>query len=251
MLNRILIAAVLSIAAGSVYGIWMVLDTPIQKFVVQGELSTQEQKQVDNLLAGLNAGGILSTSLGDISATLLHLPWARGVSVRRQWPHALVITLKRANPIARWGEHQYVSAAGELMALPDSYLGLPQFTVALDDPASTMGVYRLLEQVFVRENLRISELIQNGQGEWTVLVKNPGSHQTTKILLGAEQLNERAHRYLRLQRQVLVDAAQQVDYVDARYASGLAVRYQPSGEDTGAPGDAAAAAHQQLAGGTD
>ena len=51
------------------------------------------------------------------------------------------------------------------------------------------------------------------------LVKGP------EIVLGAEQLNERMHRFLLLHRRVLNDAGRPVAYIDARYANGLAVRF--------------------------
>ncbi len=248
MFNRIMLLLLPVVLAAAGYGAWRLLDSPLQRFVVRGDLSAMEQSSVHTRLAALHSRGILSTDLADVADALRALPWARAISVRRQWPDAMVITLQRAQPIARWGEARYLSAAGELMTLPDEYLGLPRFDVAVENPLKTLGVYRLLDQILVRAGLRISRLAQNQQGEWQVDVKayDGTATGTVTVLLGGERLNERAHRFLLLQRQVLAATDESVAYVDARYASGLAVRYQPR---PGGAGDAGLAANLSNTGG--
>ncbi|MEE4281898.1 MAG: cell division protein FtsQ/DivIB, partial [Pseudomonadales bacterium] len=80
----------------------------------------------------------------------------------------------------------------------------------------------LLDQIAARESLAISRLAQNSQGEWSVeLSKGP------RVLLGAQQINERMHRFLLVYRRVLSAGDKPAEYVDARYANGVAVRYVP------------------------
>ena len=74
----------------------------------------------------------------------------------------------------------------------------------------------------------IRELHQNGQGEWRIELSDG-----PQVLLGAQQLNERMHRFLLVHRRVLKSSAVAAEYVDVRYANGLAVRYKepvPDGE---------------------
>jgi cell division septal protein FtsQ len=47
------------------------------------------------------------------------------------------------------------------------------------------------------------------------------------VLLGAQQINERMHRFLLVYRRVLSAGDKPAEYVDARYANGVAVRYVP------------------------
>ena len=130
------------------------------------------------------------------------------------------MTLDRSRPVARWGEDQYVSAYGDLLSLPDEYATLPQFDVAVSTPDQAMQVYRLLDQIAARESLAIAGLVQNGQGEWEISLRDG-----PRLRLGAEQLNERMHRFLLVYRRVLEGGARAADYVDARYANGVAVRF--------------------------
>ncbi len=138
-----------------------------------------------------------------------------------------MVTLHRARPVARWGENEYVSAFGDLLTLPDEYVGLPRFEVAVSSPLRAMEVYRLLDQIAARAGLVISDLAQNQQGEWSLQVLDG-----PRVLLGGEDLNERMHRFLMLHRRVLNGAENPAVYVDARYAKGVAVRFTQPTETT-------------------
>lgn len=218
--GRLLVMITVASIAVLCVGVWRVLDAPLRGFVIDGELSAAERTELQQALATMPLHGILSTSLESVAARVKALAWAREISVRRQWPDKLVVTLHKASPVARWGEDQYLSAFGDLLSLPDNYVGLPRFDVSVASPVAAMEVYRLLDQIAARENLAIRELRQNAQGEWSLsLVQGP------EVVLGAEQLNERMHRFLLLHRRVLEGAEQTVAYIDARYANGLAVRF--------------------------
>ena len=217
---------------------WQLLDRPIEHFEVGGNLTESEQQQISQALIGQHVSGILSSNLEEIKKSLVHLPWAQQVSVRRVWPDTLALSVTRARPIARWGANAYLSSSGELISLPDDYVGLPQFFVELDEPQQTMNVYRLLDQIFERENLTISRLEQNAHGEWVVQLLHNKQNlpkaqnaQQIELQLGDQQLNQRAHRFLMVYRRVIANHDQLVDYVDARYASGLAVRFKGASTD--------------------
>jgi len=203
--------------------VWITLDSPVRGLVISGDLSPMERQEVQQALSNEPYAGVLSTNLSGVAARLDHLPWAREITVRRLWPDQIEVTLQRAGPVARWGAHQFVSAYGDLLSLPDTYPSLPHFEVSLSTPHETMEVYRLLDQIGAREGLTISALQQNSQGEWGLRIEDGPA-----VLLGSEKLNQRMHRFLLVYRRVLRDAPRIAEYVDARYANGIAVRYAHS-----------------------
>jgi cell division protein FtsQ len=201
-------------------GVWRVLDRPVRGFVIEGDLTKMERAELQRTLADQPVKGVLSTSLTEIASHVEQLPWTRQINVRRQWPDQLIVTMSIASPVVRWGEDLYLSAYGDLLALPDHYPGLPEFDVAIATPQQAMQVYRLLVQIAAREQLNIARLEQNEQGQWAInLSKGP------RVLLGAEQLNERMHHFLLVHRRVLAEDTREVEYVDARYGNGVAVKF--------------------------
>ena len=221
MIGRVMFALTAASVVLLIFATWRVLDQPLTTYVVSGELSAAERETVRQVLSSVPAAGILSADLQTVSDTVREIPWAREVSIKRRWPDALEVMLHRAQPVARWGASEYVSASGELLSLPDDYPGLPQFDVQQNSPQQAMEVYRLLDQISARENLPIERLTQNAQGEWTVQFADG-----LRVHLGAEQLNQRMHRFLLVYRRVLLSDDRVATYVDARYANGVAVQYE-------------------------
>ncbi len=220
MLNRMLLCIVAAAAAFGTYGIWALLDVPVSKLVISGDLTQIEQASVRAALTSGSLGGILTTDLKLLESKLDEMHWARNVAVRRQWPDTILVSLTREMPMARWGKDQYISAGGHLLTLPDQYFDIPSFDVAISSPHRAMEVFRLLDQIASREGLDITSLKQDAQGGWSLDFDNKIS-----LALGSEQLNQRMHRFLLLHRRVLLDEPRSVQYVDARYSSGVAVKY--------------------------
>ena len=226
MFSRVMFAATVASILVLAFTLWRELDNDVTKIVINGDLTPSERTSIREVLVNgewADIGGVLSFNLAAVASRVQTLPWARDVSVRRSWPDALVVTLHRAQPVARWGSDEYVSVGGRLHTLPDTYAGLPRFDVALAAPEQSMEVYRLLDQLAAPQELRIAELRQNLLGEWILLLTADGAQFSVR--LGNEQLSQRMRRFVSAYRKFFRDDARQLQYVDARYATGLAVRF--------------------------
>ncbi|MEM7096901.1 MAG: FtsQ-type POTRA domain-containing protein [Pseudomonadota bacterium] len=223
MWNRMGLALLTLTIAAIMTGAFMLLNRPIERVLVHGEFSGAEQSKIQQALAPYTQQGILTVQLDDIRAGMEELPWAQNLTLRRVWPDTLEVNLRRAQPIAKWGDENYVSPYGRLLSMTEDYAGLPQFNVALASPIATLSQYRLLNQIFEREQLTLLELNQSPIGEWEVKLKS--QKQQMEVFLGGEEVGERAHRFLKFYRRVLQPDNRQVAYVDARYPSGIAVRF--------------------------
>ena len=222
MMVKRLIFVLLAVAGiTAVFAAWSALDRPIQTIVVSGEPTEAERRRVEETVASAELAGILSTNLDAIEAQLKRLGWTRSVTVRRHWPDRLEIRLHKVVPVARWGDHDYLAADGQPLKLPDHYAHLPALNAHISTPQQTMEVYRLLQLFASRQELRITRLTESPQGEWQVGFSG-GMH----LRLGARDVNERMERFLRAYAVALKDQPRRIDYVDARYTSGIAVRFK-------------------------
>ena len=150
MLSRILVSLTLVSIAVLCAGVWRVLDAPLRGFVIDGELSAGERTELQEVLQTVPLQGVLSTSLATVTEAVTSLPWAREISVRRAWPDQLQVTLHKAAPVARWGDDKYLSAFGDLLSLPDEYVGLPRFDIAVATPVAAMEVHSSTQMETVR-----------------------------------------------------------------------------------------------------
>ena len=207
---------------GAVAGIWHVLDRPVVTVVVTGEPTQAEREWVEQALSSVLLGGILSTDLGAIENQLITMGWTRQVTVRRHWPDRLEVRLHKVVPVARWGAQGYLAANGEPMELPDEHYDLPVLSANISTPQRTMEVYRLLQLFASRLDLQIVTLSESPQGEWRV-----GFTDGMQVFLGARDVNARMQRFLLAYGSALRYRGLAVDYADARYTSGIAVRFRP------------------------
>ncbi len=221
MVKRLVLTLVAVAGLVLVYAAWSALDRPIQTVVVSGEPTQAERRRVEESMASAELAGILSTNLEVIEARLRQMGWTRDVTVRRHWPDRLEIRLHKVVPVARWGDHDYLAANGQPLQLPDHYADLPSLNAQISTPQQTMEVYRLLQLFASRQALRITHLTESPQGEWQV-----GFASGMRLRLGSSDVYERMDRFLRAYAVALKDQPRRIDYVDARYTSGIAVRFE-------------------------
>ena len=126
MLNRLFLMMLAIAVIGVLSGAWVLLDQPIKRFKIEGELTVSEQSQVQDLLQSLPRaeGGMLTTDLAGIHAHFRAIDWAHAVTVKREWPDTLIVSLERLIPMAKWGQGQYLTTTGEVVSLPDDPAGL-------------------------------------------------------------------------------------------------------------------------------
>ena len=200
--------------------LWAILDKPIDTLVVEGDMTPAERTRIRGALIEVNVEGILSTDLADFEDTLKSMGWARGVEIRRKWPNKLIVNIRKESPVAKWGTDDYLTADGSLLQLPDQYPNLPTLRSSVSNPQQSMEVYRLLQQFASRQALRIMDLSESAEGEWVVEFANG-----LALHLGSSKINARMKRFLRAYSSVLHEKVAIIDYVDARYPSGIAVKF--------------------------
>ena len=210
---------VLSVVVAGIV-IWIKFDRPINTIVIEGDLTLAEQVAMQKHIGTLDLPGILSLALPRLETQLQQMDWARRVDVRRRWPNKLVIYVYKESPVAQWDDHTFLSADGDILQLPDQYDQLPRLSAQLSSPRESMEIFRLLQQYAARQGLEILELIETAQGEWHV-----GFESGTVLRLGAVELEARMNRFLSAYTNIIQQQRRPVAYVDARYPSGVAVRY--------------------------
>ncbi len=200
--------------------VWPALDQPIRTVIVAGEPTQAERRGIQDSMSKVELGGILTTDLNEVERQLQQMGWTRQVMVRRQWPDRLEVRLQKVVPVAKWGEDDYLAANGEPLQLPNEYPNLPALSAHISSPQQTMELYRLLQLFAARQGLTIMTLTESPQGEWEV-----GFENGMDLKLGSSDVNGRMQRFLRAYGVALKTQQQTIEYVDARYTNGIAVRF--------------------------
>lgn len=204
----------------SAFGLWQLLDRPIEIVHVGSELTEVERQAVISAVRKTIDGGILSTDIDDVASALRNLSWPRTAEVRRVWPDKLEVDVTKVSVIARWQTDSYLTSTGSVVKVPAEVPNLPLLDCAIATPAEAMEMYGMLRDIATNEALVLTELEQNRIGEWQIRFAN----QLT-VNLGAEKVVERMHRFAHTYRNSASLGAGTLAYVDTRYPNGVAIRF--------------------------
>ncbi|MCY3620758.1 MAG: cell division protein FtsQ/DivIB [Gammaproteobacteria bacterium] len=191
---------------------------------LEGQLTVPESRQVQEVVATvLSRPGVHGAQ--DVAAAIESIGWVRQVLVRRRWPDTLHVAVVRDTLAAGWGDDAYLTTGGDVVPVPpDSGDGpdsdLPILSGSLSDGSETMRIYNLLNAPARAAGLSIVRLDEDGVGNWRVAFADG-----MEVVLGSVALRERFDRFLVVYGRELAQASERVVRVDARYHTGVAVRW--------------------------
>lgn len=237
-LSWLLVYAQLALAVAAVVGLgWGVssgyryLDAPVEVIAIKGDYSNVTQQELARWVEPLLNGGMISLDLGALRASVKTHPWIAEASISRAWPNGILIEIQEELPVARWGASGFLNSRGEALQIDDNS-GLQQLPM-LSGPEGweqqVMHRYRELAALLLAANLQIDDLVMNQRGAWRVSLLN-----APELVLGRDDLEQKIQRFLVVWERGLSERAARVAQVDLRYDNGVAVRWHPAKEISGA-----------------
>ena len=224
--NRVLIlcCAAVVVAAG-VKGVLVVQSLPVQRINVSGELEHTQAQAVQDVVEPELAGGFLNADLQQIRRQLESLPWIYEAGVRRRWPASLEIHVVEETPIARWGESGFLNHQGGIFhsARAGGWDELPLLTGPQGSAPELMTKYQRLLGFLSPLNLSVVQLSVDGRGQVEAVLANG-----VQLNLGDADFLARMRRFVTLYERELAERVDEIERVDLRYASGVAVAFRTS-----------------------
>ncbi len=143
---------------------WIKFDRPIDKIVIEGDLTLAEQAAMQKHIGGLELPGILSLVLPRLETQLQQMDWARRVDVRRRWPNQLVIYVYKESPVAQWDDHTFLSADGDILQLPGSIRSVAKIVGTVKFSAGKHGDLSAAAAICGTAGLGDLRISRNGTG---------------------------------------------------------------------------------------
>ncbi len=222
-LNRLIIltgAGVVMVAALQAY--ITLQSIPVQHITVTGELEHTRTSLIQDMIQPALVGGFLRADLQRIRTELEELPWIYQATVQRRWPNALEINVVEQLPIARWSDNGFLNHEGEVFqsASGQEWENLPRLQGPQGSAKALVAGYQRIVEILAPLHLRVAQLTVDERGQVDVVLE--GGMQ---LLLGSEDFLERMHRFVAIYRAELAGRAAEVERVDLRYETGIAVAF--------------------------
>lgn len=196
---------------------------PVKQVQVEGNLDHVNHEQIQLIVSKYLKGNFYTLDLQRTRAAFEKLPWARKVSVRRQWPDTIVVQIEEHQALGRWGGVALVNRYGELFqAASDAQL--PTFYGPGDAVKEVAQGYASFAQMLTQTSLQIQQLSLSSRRAWEI--KTVDGRQ---MMLGRESARQRLQQFVSAYRQQANIAESDWRYADLRYPNGFALRMPRSG----------------------
>lgn len=167
-------------------------------------------------------GNFFTVDLEQVRLAFETVPWVRKVSVRRQFPWQLEVTLEEHEAVAHWNGSELVNSYGEVFTA-QSEQSLPSYNGPLDSAPQVMEMYARWSRQLAPLKQSITQIGLSPRFAWQLRLSNG-----MVLELGRAQMDERLARFVAVYPYSLARLPRNVNHVDLRYRNGFAA-YLPEG----------------------
>lgn len=196
---------------------------PVKHVQVEGNLNHVNHAQMQLIVSKYLQGNFYTLDLRRTRAAFEKLPWARKVSVRRQWPDTIVVLIEEHQALGRWGSLAMVNQQGELFQAA-SDAALPIFYGPGDAVKEVAVGYRMFSQMLAGTEMRIQHLSLSSRRAWEMRTVDG-----RQLMLGREDARQRLQRFVAVTQQQATQIPADWRYADLRYPNGFALRLTAAG----------------------
>ncbi|WP_440874513.1 cell division protein FtsQ/DivIB [Thalassotalea sp. PLHSN55] len=199
---------------------------PVNSIVIRGEMPYTSKADIDQIMQSINLGNFFHVDVNEVQQKVAKLPWVYSVSVRKQWPDEVQLYIVDQTPVARWNGDFFINSQGQAFQADVSRVNhaLPAFFGPEGSEITALDNFKSLNKLLAFKALSIDELVLSERYSWQLILSDG-----VTLNLGREERVERIQRFMDVYSQIKENKKenQQVDYVDLRYDTGLAVGWKP------------------------
>ncbi len=206
----------------------------IQKITLTGDAAHVDREGLRASVVKLLEGNYFSIDSAHIVEVISKLPWVETVRLRRQWPDTLMIDIEEYQPIAHWGDEQWLTTTGKLVSLPlAKNVVLPQLDGPLNSVERVWETYQRWSGLFAENGISLRKMKLSRQHLYKLNLeytsRRPGAPRGFEMILTESNADQQLKTFLSSRRQALIEFPWLIKTVDLRYTSGFSIsRYEPA-----------------------
>lgn len=190
----------------------------VESYQLSSHLQFQDEHEIELIIDRYRTTSLLFIDLKQIQTELTSLPWVSEVTVEKKWPGSLAIDVVEHQPIARWNGEKVLNSEGIPLNDPNIAFDLVSLTGPAYSAEKVMDQYLQFSRIFDSLGLHLQGVTMHPRGSWSLTLDTG-----ITIALGDKNVLERSRRVVRVIQSASFDS-EEIEYIDARYTNGVAIR---------------------------
>lgn len=133
----------------------------VNKIIIKGNIRHITPVQLSYIAHNKLHGTFFTLNIRELKSEFQEIPWVHQVSLNRNFPHTIVVTIDEYNAVARIGNGDLVSENGDIFDGADDNINLPIFYVDAGQVIVALDKYRQIQKVLQRHNDSLTKLWLN------------------------------------------------------------------------------------------
>ncbi len=197
---------------------------PVTHIKITGDLVHVQRNRLQRIILPFTERGLLHLDNRRLKERLLQEPWIDSVTVKRLWPDTLSVNFTTKKPVALMANNDLLDQKGNIFNagyVDPTSLDLPFFIGPAAQQKYLLQTYQSLYPLLSSLTLKIKLLQFIDQQCWYLRLSNGLS-----LYLSRTRPNLQLERFIKVYPDVIEGKVSMVDYIDLRYAHGMAVKFK-------------------------
>ncbi len=199
---------------------------PVSSLIINGNTPYTHNDEIVSAIKQSQLHNFFKLDVNQVQQNLENLPWVYAASVRKQWPNEVRVYVIDQTPVAQWNEDFFINEHGVIFQADKSRVvnQLPKLFGPEGSELLALENYRNFNSLLTYIKVEVAELTLTERHAWQLTLVDGVS-----LNLGREDRIQRVQRFINAYQQIKSYAQQdmQVDYIDLRYDTGMAVGWKP------------------------
>ncbi|MGO2073968.1 MAG: cell division protein FtsQ/DivIB [Pseudoalteromonas sp.] len=209
---------------------WLVdnKDAQIKHLSVQGSPMYTDEKAIISAIKKADLSSFFELDVKKIQYLVQELPWVATASVRKQWPDTIQVYVVEHQAKAIWNSDFLLNQDGNVFeANAEELVGkLPQLYGPKGSESEAWAAFKQFDDMLALNSLKLTSLALSERFAWQLWLDNG-----VRLNLGRKNKAKRVQRFIDVYPRMQKREDAQLDVVDLRYDTGLAVSWKPLQEE--------------------
>ena len=218
----------------------------IEQVQIDDQLQHVDSIQIKEVVQQSLSGNYFSADLRAIERSIRDLPWVFNASLRKQWPGTLVVEIEEVQPVAEWGDEQWLNVTGDLVEKESQAMQLPRLSGPAFQKDKVWQAFRTWHDMFSAHGLILESLVLDERELWyldlslTALALEQQSENVTEetnsnsavatsgkvgMIIDNIDATARITRFIQALNDQLISDFPSMKSIDLRYPNGFAIQW--------------------------